>query len=195
MSTIIQNYTTLCPPQSDSPLSIAASWVGIVTFITTTLGGLTIFYTIYRSFEKAQDDILEFGKAISMSVQELMADIETMEPMLQRLAHGHGPRTLESAMELVIQIRKLIGRLDADIKMGTPNNKGIRRTIGIYRLGRNPELANTLKEIQRRVPSLQAMKTNLVLMRLDEQDQILRKLAEALNIQEMHSTDTGTGTG
>jgi hypothetical protein len=162
MDIIIENHTIICPPQSDSPLSRAASWIGIVTFITTTLGGLTIFYTLYKTFEKAQEDILEYGKAVSMSSKELIADIEAMEPMLQRLAHGH--RLLGKVMELIVQIRELTSLLDADIKLGTPDSKGVGRVIGIYRLGRNQELTTAMKEIQRIAPSLQAMKMNLVLM-------------------------------
>ena len=158
----LENSTIFCTPPSDSPLSVAASWIGITTFITTTLGGLTIFYTLYNTFEQAQEDILEYGKAVSRSSRELLSDIEAMEPMLKRSAHGH--RLLAKTMELVLQIRELTNKLDAAIKLGTPKSKGIGKIIGIYKLGRNRELPNTMKEIQRIVPSLQAMKMNLILM-------------------------------
>ncbi|KAG4415577.1 hypothetical protein IFR04_011297 [Cadophora malorum] len=157
-----------CPPQSDSPLSVAANWIGIVTFITTTIGGLTIFYTIFKAYEKAQDDLIEYGQAMSTSSREWIADIETMEPMLLRRASdgpASGRQLLDSALGLILQVRKLAKRLDAALNAGvTKKRRGLLGFVDVYRLAQSSEVSNAMKELQRIAPSLLAMKMNLILM-------------------------------
>ncbi|KAF2250936.1 hypothetical protein BU26DRAFT_562899 [Trematosphaeria pertusa] len=161
----------------DSPLSIAANWISIVTFITTSLGGLTILYTFYKQFEKAEEDLVAYGNVLAESSKVLIADIDAIEPIIKRFPLKLA--SLENTFQMYEQIRELVDKLERSLRVQSPGQKGLRRFVGTWKLGRNTEPANTVREIQRITPSLSAMKINLLFWRLEEQDELLKKSVRA----------------
>jgi len=143
---------------SDSPLSLAANWISIITFITTSLGSLGILWSFYKQLERAEEDLNAYGIILAESSKALIDDFDIINRIGQRSSAEPLSQTLQMYNQLRVQIRTLNDELHSQ----KPYEHGWCKVIRIWKLRRNTELAKAVREIERLRTSLSAMKINLL---------------------------------
>jgi hypothetical protein len=147
----------------DSPLATTAAWIGIVTFITTTLGLLSVISVMARHVKDADRDRDHFRANLRIVYDQIMLfrdDIERDDRLLPR-------DEMRGVVMLLDLAQHLVEQMDSELKENrtyrydsySATRKWLTRILWIQS---SPKLDDMMNKMRHLMPSLFAFQMILL---------------------------------